>query len=596
MSNNNSSISNKVINLFRSGSKSSKAVKPTDKTAIKQNAKPTVAAITTRISSETGGGSSPPRSGSSESILSSDIHKQKSSPTTRSSSSLALDNSAAVSNTVQAGAPISANVQASSSTVKLSTMDSSRSESNTHHDNSHSHTNCMRFMVHEDGSHEHHLKNARRQEKLTSMIKNIMKTNNYSTAQKKLRNEAKSAVPDIITSPVVSTPITPKLQSPLNPSQGGPQYKGPPSLFAGYMKQVVGNDGQVAINGPVSGAFNGDQKVMYQDNETNEDIQQAPLTLPPHFNDSLSFAEKYGSCKEILGKGAFGVVRICHKKVPENPKVEKLYAVKEFKRKATEPKEKFAKRLTSEFCISSSLHHTNIVDTLDLFQDANGDYCEVMEYCAGGDLFTLIIAAGKLEYMEADCFFKQLLCGVVYMHDMGVCHRDLKPENLILTHDGVLKITDFGNSECFKMAWEEDIHLSGGVCGSSPYIAPEEYVLEEFDPRPVDIWACGVIYMAMRTGRQLWTAAKKDDPFYNKYLQGRRQKSGYEPIESLKRARCRNVIYSMLDPAPHRRINGKQILNSEWGREIKVCYDKQISVTSRSDSQQSRVHAPITVK
>lgn len=227
MSNNNSSISNKVINLFRSGSKSSKAVKPTDKTAIKQNAKPTVAAITTRISSETGGGSSPPRSGSSESILSSDIHKQKSSPTTRSSSSLALDNSAAVSNTVQAGAPISANVQASSSTVKLSTMDSSRSESNTHHDNSHSHTNCMRFMVHEDGSHEHHLKNARRQEKLTSMIKNIMKTNNYSTAQKKLRNEAKSAVPDIITSPVVSTPITPKLQSPLNPSQGGPQYKGP---------------------------------------------------------------------------------------------------------------------------------------------------------------------------------------------------------------------------------------------------------------------------------------------------------------------------------------------------------------------------------
>lgn len=129
--------------------------------------------------------------------------------------------------------------------------------------------------------------------------------------------------------------------------------------------------------------------------------------------------------------------------------------MKEFKRRTSESAEKYSKRLTSEFCISSSLHHTNIVTTLDLFQDAKGEYCEVMEYCAGGDLFTLVVAAGKLEYMEADCFFKQLIRGVVYMHEMGVCHRDLKPENLLLTHDGVLKITDFGNSECFKMAWEK---------------------------------------------------------------------------------------------------------------------------------------------
>ena len=95
----------------------------------------------------------------------------------------------------------------------------------------------------------------------------------------------------------------------------------------------------------------------------------------------------------------------------------------------------------------AAVSHPNIVATLDLFQDAKGDYCEVMEYCAGGDLFTLIIASGKLEYMEADCFFKQLIKGVVYMHDVGVCHRDLKPENLLLTSNGILKITDFGNSE-----------------------------------------------------------------------------------------------------------------------------------------------------
>ena len=158
------------------------------------------------------------------------------------------------------------------------------------------------------------------------------------------------------------------------------------------------------------------------------------------------------------------------------------------------------------------------------------------------------------------------------MHDMGVAHRDLKPENLLLTQNGVLKITDFGNSECFKMAWENEIQYSDGICGSSPYIAPEEYNQESFDPRCVDIWSCGVIYMAMRTGRQLWKLAdRKKDEFFEEYLVKRKESSGYEPIESLKRARCRNVIYSILDPKPERRITGKQILSSEWGREIKVC-------------------------
>jgi protein-serine/threonine kinase len=195
-----------------------------------------------------------------------------------------------------------------------------------------------------------------------------------------------------------------------------------------------------------------------------------------------------------------------------------------------------------------------------------------MEYCAGGDLYTLILASGKLDVMEADCFFKQLMCGVEYMHEMGVAHRDLKPENLLLTQNGSLKITDFGNGECFRMAWEKEAHLTAGLCGSAPYIAPEEYTDKEFDPRAVDVWATGVIYMAMRTGRHLWRMAKRDeDEFYERYLEGRKGEAGYEPIESLSRSRCRNVLYSILDPNPSRRLTASQVLNSQWGSEIKVC-------------------------
>ncbi|ODV90404.1 hypothetical protein CANCADRAFT_24852 [Tortispora caseinolytica NRRL Y-17796] len=293
---------------------------------------------------------------------------------------------------------------------------------------------------------------------------------------------------------------------------------------------------------------------------------------PSKGQSTTTFMEKYGKCQEVIGKGAFGVVRVSHKVDPQNHQREQLYAVKEFRKHPQESEQKYTKRLTSEFCISSSLRHPNIIHTLDLLRDAKKEFCEVMEYCAGGDLYTLVLTAGKLEAKEADCFFKQMMRGVVYMHEMGVAHRDLKPENLLLTTRGALKITDFGNGECFRMAWEKDIHMTNGICGSGPYIAPEEYTEQEFDPRAVDIWATGVIYMAMRSGRHLWKIANSaEDEFYERYLDGRKDEAGYEPIEMLERSRCRNVIYSILDPVPSRRITGKQVLNSEWGREILVC-------------------------
>ena len=251
-------------------------------------------------------------------------------------------------------------------------------------------------------------------------------------------------------------------------------------------------------------------------------------------NASSSLVEKYGKCQEVVGRGAFGIVRISHKKT--GPSGEKLFAVKEFRRRPDETEKKYSKRLTAEFCISSSLRHPNVIHTLDLLKDAKGDYCEVMEFCAGGDLYTLVLSSGKLETQEADCFFKQMMRGVEYLHEMGVAHRDLKPENLLLTTSGGLKITDFGNGECFRMAWETDPHMVSGLCGSAPYISPEEYTDKEFDARAVDVWACGVIYMAMRTGRHLWRVAKKDeDEFYQRYLEGRRDEEGYGPIESLHR-------------------------------------------------------------
>ncbi|KAF3925532.1 hypothetical protein ABW21_db0200786 [Orbilia brochopaga] len=359
-----------------------------------------------------------------------------------------------------------------------------------------------RFEIAHDGGHIHHLKSAKRQEKLTDMFRDL------------ILGKKKDDLPE---------------NDNLN-------------LVSSWVEQLKADKDKLAA-----------------------DKRGGP-------NATSTLVERYGKCQEVVGRGAFGIVRISHKADPSGEGKEQLYAVKEFRRRPQESSKRYNKRLTSEFCISSSLRHPNVIHTLDLLQDAKGDYCEVMEYCAGGDLYTLILAAGKLDCAEADCYFKQLMRGVEYMHEMGVAHRDLKPENLLLTSRGALKITDFGNGECFRMAWEKEAHKTCGLCGSAPYIAPEEYVEKEFDPRAVDVWATGVIYMAMRTGRHLWRVAKRDeDEFFAKYLEGRKDEAGYGPIESLHRARCRNVIYSILDPNPTRRITASQVLKSEWGREVRVC-------------------------
>ena len=282
---------------------------------------------------------------------------------------------------------------------------------------------------------------------------------------------------------------------------------------------------------------------------------------------------KYGRCGRVIGCGAFGTVRVAHRSDAQDPMHRQLFAVKELKQLPRETAKRYHKRLAGEFSISSSMHHLNIVTTFDLLQDTKGVYCQVMEYCSGGDLHTVILSAGQLEVAEADCFFKQLMRGVEYMHEMGVAHRDLKPENILLTQSGTIKITDFGNAECFRLAWETEVHMTAGICGSAPYIAPEEYVEKEFDGRGVDVWACGIIYMAMRTGRHLWKLARAGkDGSFDQYLRDRKQEAGYKPLEALKRRRCRNVIYSILDPNPTRRLTAHQVLLSEWVTEIKLCH------------------------
>jgi protein-serine/threonine kinase len=290
-------------------------------------------------------------------------------------------------------------------------------------------------------------------------------------------------------------------------------------------------------------AVSTDQKPLVEENDTS-DTNGATKGLSSEAQCEPTFEQKYGKCKEIIGWGSSSVVKVSFRKNYKSGQQGYCYAIKTFKKfkqtrdeklrnsnSASDSKTRHEKRIASEFHIASSLHHSNVVHTLDLLPDNHGNISQIMEFCPAGDLFSLIFAAGKLEEVEADCFYKQLMRGVAYIHSQGLAHRDVKPENLLLTSCGRLKISDFGNAT--YAAENGKGGCTDGLKVSRPYAAPEVFThkSEGFDARKMDVWAGAVVYMAMRTGKMMWRCPNTEDAGFAKFVKGMLTDEGFDAIE-----------------------------------------------------------------
>lgn len=132
-----------------------------------------------------------------------------------------------------------------------------------------------------------------------------------------------------------------------------------------------------------------------------------------------------------------------------------------------ESEKEYIKKVTAEFCIGSTLHHPNIIETLDIIQEGSS-YFEIMEY-APNDLFNVVMS-GMMSREEVACCWRQLLNGLEYLQSMGIAHRDIKLDNLVLDHYGILKIIDFGCSTVYKYPFENNITQTKGNSSYSIFI------------------------------------------------------------------------------------------------------------------------------
>ena len=100
----------------------------------------------------------------------------------------------------------------------------------------------------------------------------------------------------------------------------------------------------------------------------------------------------------------------------------------------------------------------------------------MMEFVQGGELFDLIVKNQRLKEKQACKYFQELISGIEYIHQLGICHRDLKPENLLIDYDESLKIVDFGLSNLYEQG-----STLKTACGSPCYAAPEVSKFISFD-------------------------------------------------------------------------------------------------------------------
>lgn len=156
--------------------------------------------------------------------------------------------------------------------------------------------------------------------------------------------------------------------------------------------------------------------------------------------------------------------------------------------------ENFVRRFRREAQAAANLNHPNIVSVYDWGHE-NETYFIVMEYITGKPLKDLILSKGVLNLNFAIDIAKQIARALAFAHKHEVVHRDIKPQNIIITQDGLVKVTDFGIARAKSSSLTE----TGTVMGSVHYLAPEQaqgLPATELS----DIYSMGVILFEMVTG------------------------------------------------------------------------------------------------
>ena len=213
------------------------------------------------------------------------------------------------------------------------------------------------------------------------------------------------------------------------------------------------------------------------------------------------FADRY-RLENRLGVGGMSTVQLAF-----DTRLERYVAVKLLAEHLAEDAS-FVARFRREALAAARLVHPNVVQVFDfgLDDETNRNFI-VMEHVDGQSCAEILKEHGALDPRDAVDILEQACRGLDYAHRNGVVHRDVKPGNLLRSHEGVVKLADFGIA---KAAEDSEITKAGSVLGTAAYLSPEQARGEKAGP-PADLYALGVVSYQLLTGRLPYEAASLTD-------------------------------------------------------------------------------------
>ncbi|XP_076871472.1 ribosomal protein S6 kinase beta-2-like isoform X2 [Brachyhypopomus gauderio] len=203
----------------------------------------------------------------------------------------------------------------------------------------------------------------------------------------------------------------------------------------------------------------------------------------------------------VLGKGGYGKVFQVRK--VQGSQTGKIFAMKVLKKAKIVRNAKDTAHTRAEREILETIRHPFIVDLWYAFQTGGKLYL-ILECLSGGELFMQLEKEGIFMEDTACFYLGEITLALGHLHSNGIIYRDLKPENIMLSHEGHIKLTDFG-------LCKESIHdgtVTHTFCGTIEYMAPE-ILMRSGHNRAVDWWSLGSLMYDMMTGSPPFTAENR---------------------------------------------------------------------------------------
>ena len=240
----------------------------------------------------------------------------------------------------------------------------------------------------------------------------------------------------------------------------------------------------------------------------------------------------------------------------------------------------FIKRFKSEATTAASLTHPNIVSIYDVGNEGDVYYI-VMELIQGKTLKEIIIEDGKLSWKWSVNIAIQIASALETAHKNNLIHRDIKPHNIIITEDGMAKVTDFGIA---KAVSNSTITAFGTTIGSVHYFSPEHAKGGNTDAKS-DIYSLGIVMYEMLTGRVPFDA---DTPVSVALMQVQE-----EPIEPRKLnpqipLSVNNIILKAMQKDPDDRYQNATEMLIDLSTALKRPDDDFVKINKKFDTLQTQ--------